>query len=508
VEHLRRVRRGLFPGRSPDVVFVPRAPNFFGGFSATTHSGPWNYVQRVPLVFYGPGYFRARGALELAREVTLADVAPTLAELLGAPWPARRAGRVLNEVLLPSERRARPPALLLTVVWDGGGWNVLERWPRAWPGLAEMMKSGTSVTNATVGSSPTVTPAVHATIGTGAFPRETGIVDIPLRAGGEIVPYSFPGADPSYLRLASVADIYDRSVNNAAEVGMLAYQAFHLGMMGRGAQIPGGDRDLGIIVSEERGADATDPGHFWTNNSFYDVPPYLEAITGFEGYLDTVDRADGRLDRAWRGHIDLTDPTHVRHSPVWVLFQTKVIETLLAREGFGNDAIPDLFFTNYKQIDDVGHNWNMLNPEMREVLQYSDASLGALTHWLDEHVGRRRWAMVVTADHGQAPDPAAVGAWPIGIGPLKADVASHFGVEPGDLFAEERPVGFWLERGAPVTPGEIADYLMGYRLRDNASSADAVPDQYRSRLDERLFAAAWPSRAMERVWACALRRAG
>src|SRR5918997_1552601 len=37
-----------------------------------------------------------------------------------------------------------PPRLVVVVVWDGGGWNVLERWPDAWPTLGRMMRAGIS----------------------------------------------------------------------------------------------------------------------------------------------------------------------------------------------------------------------------------------------------------------------------------------------------------------------------------------------------------------------------
>src|ERR687894_165302 len=40
-EHLLRIARGVFPGRSPEITMVPREPNFFGSFTANSHSGPW-----------------------------------------------------------------------------------------------------------------------------------------------------------------------------------------------------------------------------------------------------------------------------------------------------------------------------------------------------------------------------------------------------------------------------------------------------------------------------------
>ena len=132
---LERVLRGYAPGRSPDVLVVPRFPNFFGGFIQTGHSGPWDYLQEVPLVFYGPGFIRPVGRYQPKREVTVADIAPTLAELLGVEFPDV-AGRSLDNILVPEAKRDGVPKLILEIVWDGGGTNVLETWPDYWAQLA------------------------------------------------------------------------------------------------------------------------------------------------------------------------------------------------------------------------------------------------------------------------------------------------------------------------------------------------------------------------------------
>ena len=59
------------------------------------------------------------------------------------------------------------------------------------------------------------------------------------------------------------------------------------------------------------------------------------------------------------------------------------LESLIEQEGFGDDGVTDLLFVNYKEIDDAGHNWNMLNPEMRSTLEYADDVLGSLRRFLE-----------------------------------------------------------------------------------------------------------------------------
>jgi hypothetical protein len=496
VRYLELIRRGDFPGRSPDIAVVPAAPNFFGSFAVTSHSGPWRYLQKVPLAFYGPGFIRSQGEISLDREVTVADLAPTLAELLDLEWPDDRGGRPLEGVLVPREERTGRPRMILVVVWDGGGWNVLTRWPGAWPRLRKVMKEGTSVAGTSVGSSPSVTPAIHATIGTGAFPREHGIVDLSRRDGKEVVG-SFAEERPDDMELMTLADIFDPSTGNEAKVGMLAERNWHMGMVGGGSSIEGGDKD--ILVLGEAGKE------YYSNGDFYRFPKYITDVPGLAEDVRRVDLEDGRLDGSWAGHPILNEPEKFRQTPVSTLYQTRVLKRLFNREGFGTDDIPDLFYTNYKQPDLAGHIFNMVNPEMRSSLRFADEQFAELKAWLDKRVGEGNYVLAFTADHGMGPDPRTVGAWPIDIEELMTDAAKHFGVKQSAIFQKQRITGFWLNRKAMtnngISIGQVADFFIRYKLRHNATKT--VPSQYSDRLDERLFAGAFPSNRLDDVMECA-----
>jgi hypothetical protein len=238
------------------------------------------------------------------------------------------------------------------------------------------------------------------------------------------------------------------------------------------------------------------------------VPGYVEDLPGLAESIRKVDVADGKRDNKWLDHEILDDPTERRDTPAWVLYQTKIIEALLTNEGFGSDTVPDLFYTNYKQIDEVGHNWNMVNVEMREIVEYTDAALGQLVDFLNRRVGKETWVMVVTADHGQGPDPKTIGAWPINMGELTADVGRRFDLEPDALITNTSPVGFWVDRAALESAGieveAIADYLIDYRLEENAGE-QGPPQAYAIRRKEPIFSAAFPSKSLGRIWECARR---
>ncbi len=497
-EQLVRIARGYMEERSPDLTLVPRAPNFFGSFDANSHSGPWDYVQRVPIVFYGPGFIKAQGEIDPGREVDTTDIAPTLAELVGMEWPADRPSEPLTEALVPEAERPNRPRLVVTVVWDGGGRNVLQQWPDAWPNLKKMIGGGTSFTNAVVGSNPSVTPAVHANIGTGTFPDQHGIVDIPLKIGDRIAG-SWDNYDPRYLITPTLADLYDQQEGNAAEIGMIAPHGWHLGMLGHGAALEGGDHDFAIL-SASGGVKVTNP-------DFYELPKYINQIEGFEEDVETIDRNDGQADGRWLDNDVLGDDKLVHQTPAATIYQSRVIESLLTNESFGRDEIPDMLFTNFKQIDYVGHRYNMLQPEMRDVLHYTDRELGNLIDFLNEWVGEKQWVIALTADHGSTPDAEATKAWPINTTAVVDHLSEHFGLPRNEVIEETRVTGFWTNREAlaahGIKPEDVAQAMVDMTAEDMVTAPEDLPPGYADRLDERIFSAAWPSERMDDILRCA-----
>jgi predicted AlkP superfamily pyrophosphatase or phosphodiesterase len=95
------VKASYFPGRSGDLFIVPKPYWLMDGTAAgknrsygTGHGTPYNYDQHVPILLMGFGVQPG----EYFREVTPADIAPTLAALCGITL-APRDGHILSEAL-------------------------------------------------------------------------------------------------------------------------------------------------------------------------------------------------------------------------------------------------------------------------------------------------------------------------------------------------------------------------------------------------------------------------
>jgi predicted AlkP superfamily pyrophosphatase or phosphodiesterase len=93
---LNRVVNNIHPVRSGDIYVVqePYWFNFDKGPVAAMHGSPWSYDTHVPVIFAGPGI----PSQIIYRQIQPADVAPTMAALLGMSPPASAQGTVLPEV--------------------------------------------------------------------------------------------------------------------------------------------------------------------------------------------------------------------------------------------------------------------------------------------------------------------------------------------------------------------------------------------------------------------------
>lgn len=482
-EWLARIQRGHLEGRSGDISLLPKQPAYMAsGAGGWSHSGPWDYLQAVPLVFYGPGLIEPQ---TVSRPATLADVAPTIAALVHGTFDSD--GRALEEVasVKAPDLLRKPPRLILTVVWDGGGWNGLEEFPDAWPNLKRLMDRGVTYTEATVGSSPSVTPSTHTNLGTGVFPNQHGITGIPVRGDSGDVEDSFQkGASASYMKVPAFAERWDEQTGNKARVGMVGYEPWHLGMIGRGAEKPGGDKDDAVWLN-------IDTNEWITNEDYYSLPAALIETGGLADDLEELDAADGQVDGDWGERADfVSDPEHWEETPAFIHYHGRGLRNLIADKGYGDDAVTDLLFTNFKQIDRVAHYFSMHADEVRDSMIATDEELGSIVDFLDDQVGRGKYVVIVTADHGMQPDESRTGGYGINPTALEEDIASEFGPVLRGIWPTEAFVYPDVMEAEGVSVADIAEFIGDYRPGDNITE-DEGGGEFEDQ--DRLFELAVPS---------------
>ena len=489
-EYLELVARAYHPERLGDLqlLVTPYSSSNYPQESLslepndprTSHAVPWMYGERVPIVVWAPGYVEPQDHDE---RVTLADLAPTTAKLMGFDEFGAVDGVPLPDI--PAVTPPVQPRVFVTVVIDGGGWNVLTRWPDAWPNLKRLMREGATYRNAISGSFPAVTASTHATIGTGAFPRTHGITGHNVRRGsGPVKAWGEPGrVDPSFLLEPTLADKWSEWTEDRAWVGQIGYQVWHVGMLGRGGHPPG-DPPVGVYWDEDGGG-GWRPHH----PERYRLPiatpglERLEALTaGYEPPPPSPYDPEGKKAMCC--------------FPPVVRYQGELIEATLDSEPIGQDEIPDLLYVNFKAPDYAGHVYNMDDPRQAEVLSAVDDELGRLAESM-----RRRYGdscvLIVTADHGQCPEIDANGGVRIDPIQLEEDLVAEFGPSVFGLVQSVAPSEIYLDRKALAELGasaeDLARFLADYRYGDNIGPYVRPSAVNRDRLGDRTFAAVLPA---------------
>jgi Type I phosphodiesterase / nucleotide pyrophosphatase len=294
------------------------------------------------------------------------------------------------------------------------------------------------------------------------------------------------------MKTTTFADEIDRALGNEPLVGMVAWRNWHLGMMGHGAALPGGDHDQLALISHST--------RLTTNDRFYAMPTYLRDFPGLKRRAAQADRADGTVDGRWMGHKVL----EMHDNPTWIWYLSDVIHAVIEREGYGQDDVPDFLFTNFKMTDIVGHQYTMDSREMAGVLEEQDRALGRLVDYLDESVGD--YVLVVTADHGHTPAPQVSGGWPVAKGELEADIEDHFASQGDELVENISATGIFLDatimNELGIEAEEVARFVNGYTLKENWPE-QKLPKDYLGRADEQVFSAAFTEKQLPEVIECA-----
>ncbi len=488
MEHLFR---GHVPGSSGEIMLVPTPHSFLLGewdlttlgtstpTTSTSHPNPWNYLTRVPIVLWGPNV----PAEERADEVDIAGIAPTIASVLDMDTSSY-AGEPLIEW------SGEAPKTIFNIVIDGGGWNALQYHSQTWPNIRRLMDEGTTYVNATIGSAPSITGALHATMGTGVYPIEHGIPGNQMRgADGKNTDTWLQDADPRYLKVPTVSELWDEQNDNQPIVATVSYEGWHLGMIGHGAQREGGDRDIAVLWEAAE-------NEWWVNEDYYELPDYLATtdIGTLESYEQELDVRDGLEGDGWFGHdLEQLQEDLVRPgTPAFVRFTGDAVELVLRNEGFGDDEVTDIMWVEMKMPDYAGHAWNVTGPEEGDVIRETDDQIGRFLDVLDDVAGKGNYLVTLTADHGQQPLPDNFGGWRINNKELQRDLEDRF----GNVVEKITPVDIYLDMDALADSehngADIARYLGTYTIGDNipegAAGADRVPE---ARLGEILFAGAF-----------------
>lgn len=263
-------------------------------------------------------------------------------------------------------------------------------------GLKRLLDDGWRATGA-YPYAVTYTCVGHATLVTGASPAAHGVVSNGFMMAGEKT-YCIDAP----VLAESVGQVFKAGGGLVAAVSLKDRAAVLMGSP-EGDVVAWYDREL-VGWKPWRGAVPTGD---WAITGFkaqtweasHDYSAVAPDDQPFEGDVDGLGRT---FPRPVLGSLPDDAFLLTPHAGTWMLEGAMgAVETL----GLGQDAIPDLLGLSFSNVDEAGHAFTTESWEYLDNLVVMDRDLGRLMDLLDTVVGEGDWSMVLTGDHGSAPDP-------------------------------------------------------------------------------------------------------
>ncbi len=278
---------------------------------------------------------------------------------------------------------AAPPRLVAVIVIDQMRADYLQRFASEFTGgFARLQKEGAVFTKARQGYVPTETAPGHAALLTGCFPSQHGIIGNEWwdREHGESL-YSVAdpeyGMSPAHLQCPTVGDILKAADPSAVVVSIAGKD--------RPAIIMGGQHpDLALWYDRSAGQ--------FVSSGYYGRMP--DWVWNWD--------ADLRIPVVERDTITRT----TRFDPLAIALAEKAIEN--EKMGMSTSAVPSLLLLSLSGTDLIGHWKGPDSPEVRDQLEMLDRELGRFFDFLDQRVGKARYTVALSADHGVASMPESV----------------------------------------------------------------------------------------------------
>lgn len=446
-----------------------------------------------------------------------------------------RLALLLAALAVPAAGRASAadparPRLVVLVYFDQLRGDYLSRWQSAFGdgGFRRLTADGAWFTDCHYPYAYTVTAAGHASVAAGCPPADHGIVgnDWYDRAAGKTVncvgsdrheqvpPRTAAGTDddekkgarggvsPERLLKPTVADALKDATGGAAKVVALS-------LKNRGAALPAGrkpdaaywmDGGTGLFVTSTYYRDAVHPwvaefnrgrpADRWRGKTWDRLRPDLD-YARLSGPDDAAGEGRGTgQGRTFPHPFAPADPkgesaylAAVYTSPFGNDLLAELAEKAIEAERLGADDVPDLLSLSFSSNDAVGHAWGPDSQEVLDVTLRSDRTVKRLLDVLDAQVGKGKYVLVLTADHGVCPLPEvsralgreAARVQPVSGPKIEAFLAERFGA--GKAKWLQAIAGPWVYldprtiRDRGLTPGDVEAALAGWLARQDGVQA-------------------------------------
>jgi len=401
---------------------------------------------------------------------------------------------------------APKPKLVVLLVVDGlPQWQVTSYRDQLAPdGFRRFLDRGTWFANAHYSHAHTVTAVGHATFLTGAKPASTGILSNEWRdpitgqavycTGDEAHTYlghktnKLDGTSPKNLRAESLGDVLKRLSPTSKVIAISAKD--------RGAILPAGKAGTAYMYMSESGSFVSTTYYMkehpaWVTafnaakpaNKFFKTE--WKALLPESAYAQSI--PDGQSWFGYGGPVKLPllfgagDAPGANFygsiigSPFSDVLTLDFARAAITGEALGQDDAPDILSVSLSGHDYVNHAYSAESRLSHDHTLHLDRSLQAFFAFLDEKIGKDRYVVALSADHGFMPAPEYSQSKGQGGGRLNTgQMAARINAELAKTFGEAA----WL-RGGSGNGFLINHTLVAEKKVDGKALAIAIRDLLR-----------------------------
>ncbi|MBP2830988.1 alkaline phosphatase family protein [Aquimarina sp. U1-2] len=363
-----------------------------------------------------------------------------------------------------------PPKLVVGIVVDQMRYDYLTRFYHRFGehGFKRMMNEGFNCKNNHFNYVPTYTGPGHASIYTGTTPQNHGIISNHWydKFSNKRV---YCAGDPSVETVGLDSDLEKMSPHRMKTTTVADQNRLHTQLLGKTIGIA--IKDRGAILPAGHTANAAywfrgkEEGK-WITSTYYrkDLPSWVTAFNAsgkVQSYLKEwntlydinsyVESGDDKntFESGYKGKETATFPYDlamlkdqnegydiIKSSAYGNNLTADFAIAAIEGEQLGTDEITDFLTISFSSTDYVGHNFGVNSKEIEDTYLRLDKDLERIFAVLDSKVGKRKYTVFLTADHGAVHVPAYLKSVKIPAGyydanAFKADienfVASKFG---------------------------------------------------------------------------------
>jgi len=375
------------------------------------------------------------------------------------------------------------PRLVLLIVVDQFRYDYLERFGDLFVanGLKRLLRDGASWVQSNYDHMPTYTAPGHATMMTGAYPAESGII------GNEWLDR------PSGKRITSVTDETVKLLGGGPNEAAVSPSRLMTSTVGDELRLATNDRakvigisvkDRSAILPAGRHANAaywfsTATGNMVSSTYYFnELPAWVSTFNAgrmadkyFGAKWERLLPENEYLRRAgpdsppWETVTSTSDTNAFPHTITggakgpgtdfyWALdyspFTNEMLvsftQQAIVNEKLGQDDDTDVLTVSFSANDYVGHRYGPYSQEAMDAVLRVDREIAKLLDFVDARVGLSNTLIAFTADHGVSPIPEHAAALGLGGGRIKA----------ADLFAT-------IGKALSARYNQPADYLLRFK---------------------------------------------